>query len=295
LKSTFILEPEANAALFEKGYVKIPFFREEELVYLKKVFQDVFLELHVSEKAFHTTYETRNRELILAVNQVLQPIFLEKAKQYFTNFEPISAGFLVKESGSDSACPLHQDAQFVDERKGYSISVWVPLQDCNEVNGGLQFVPFSHLTNTGIRAWPYDNTHIDLYQNDLQPLLTLPTISAGEAFVFFNSTIHASKSNQSGTQRPVAVMSFYSKDSQLSIFKQIGDQIIGYNISPADLIAINDTLQLEGAIETVRMDAASNKPVINLTLLKKLNTPLEIKDKQRTGWFKLFSELFYKW
>jgi hypothetical protein len=295
LKSIFILEPEANTALFEKGYVKIPFFKDEELLYLKKVFQDVFFEQHQSEKAFHTTYETRNKELISAVNQVLQPLFLEKAKQYFTNFEPISAGFLVKESGINSECPMHQDAQFVDERTGYSLSVWVPLQDCNEVNGGLQFVPYSHLTNTGIRAWPYDNAHIGVYQDELQPMLTLPTIKAGEAFVFFNSTIHASMPNQSGIQRPVAVMSFFSKGSQLSIFKHVGDQIIGYEISPRDLMSINDTLQLEKAIETIRMDADSNKPAVKMGLLKELNSLKAVKRKPRSGWRKLFLELFYKW
>lgn len=273
----------------------MPFFKEEEVLYLNKVFQDVFLELHQSEKAFHTTYETRNKELISAVNQVLQPIFLEKAKQAFTNFEPISAGFLVKESGSNSDCPLHQDAQFVDERTGFSLSVWVPLQDCNEVNGGLQFVPFSHLTNTGIRSWPYDNAHIGLFQDDLKSMLTSPRIKAGEAFVFFNSTIHASMPNQSGIQRTVAVMSFISKGSQLSIFKQVGNQIIGYEISPDDLVSINDTLQLEQAIETMRIDAVSNNPTVRIDLLKKLNTQRVIKSKPRCGIMKLFLELFYKW
>jgi hypothetical protein len=294
LKTDFINDPVHNASLFEKGYVRIPFFEKDEVLQIREIYESEFRIKHKSDKSFHTTYETKSKELIEKVNTALQPFFLKKARLYFNNLEPISAGFLVKDSGESSECPIHQDAQFVDESKGFSISVWVPLLDCNEGNGTLQFVPFSHRTNSGIRAWPYDNLHINQYKNELLKFLQTPEIVAGDAFVFFNSTIHGSRQNQSGIQRPVAVMSFFSKGSQLCIFKQVGDQIIGYEISPTDLMAINDKLQLEEAVETVQIDVASNKPTVNMALLKKLNTPMDELGKQRFGWLKLFLNLFYK-
>lgn len=241
-RSVFI-DPLLNTQLFTQGFVKIPFWTDEVTRHVKGEYINRFSAAHASNKKFHTTYETVNSELIQEVNTFLQPFFLAEASKLFFNMEPISASYLAKEPGPGSESPLHQDAQFVNEPDYYSISVWVALQDCNEVNSTLQFIPGSHKVFTGIRYIPYTNNHIGPYLNILKKGLISPDIKAGEAFIFLNATLHGSLPNNSTQPRLAAVMGYYQHGAALSLYTK-NDQtgmVDRYKITPNDLLQINKT------------------------------------------------------
>lgn len=238
-------DPLLNSQLFKQGFVKIPFWSSALTMHIKHEYANRFSIAHTSNKKFHTTYETVNAELIQEVNTFLQPFFLAEVSRLFLNMVPISAAYLAKEPGAGSESPLHQDAQFVNEPDYYSVSVWVALQDCNEVNSTLQFVPGSHQVFTGIRYIPYTNNHIEPHLNVLKKGLVSPDIKAGEAFVFLNATLHGSLPNNSSNTRLAAVMGFYQKGATLSLYtkNETSGMIERFRITPDDLLQINKTFR----------------------------------------------------
>lgn len=234
-------DPMLNTQLFTQGFVKIPFWTKEVTRCVKEEYANRFSAAHASNKKFHTTYETVNDSLIKEVNTFLQPFFLAQVSNLFSNMTPISAAYLAKEPGEGSESPIHQDAQFVNEPDYYSVSIWVALQDCDEINSTLQFVPGSHKIFTGIRYLPYTNHHIEPHLEMLKPALVCSNIKAGEAFVFLNATLHGSLPNNSSETRLAAVMGFYQQGTSLSLYtkNEATGMVDRYRITDSDLLQIN--------------------------------------------------------
>lgn len=214
------INEELELQLRSKGYVKIPFLNPMEISKIRAQFDLKFKSLHQSNKKFHTTYETNNRDLISEVDVFLCNSLEKRAQETFSELDFISANFLVKEPGVGSESPLHQDASFVDEPENLTISVWIPLQDCDDKNGCLQFIPYSHLLFSSVRYIPYSNHHIEKHKQLLQGFLTRHSIKLGEAFVFYNSIVHASSSNKSSVDRLAVVAGLYPKHCKLSLYQK---------------------------------------------------------------------------
>lgn len=235
----------SNSALEEKlrknGFVKVPFWSDEQVAAVKKKYSVYFEKHHISDKGFHTTHETTNYQLITEVNNYLQPLILSTAQTYLNNATPVNAAFLIKKSGNGSESPLHQDASFVDEPQNRSVSIWIALDDADSTNGCLQFIPGTHNLFTAPRYIPYTNKHIEPFADILKPYLTTNNIKAGEAFIFYNSVLHYSPSNKTSRNRLAVVMGFINKGATLSLYwkNELTGTCDRHAITPEDLAAIN--------------------------------------------------------
>ena len=267
MKSKIFKEEELNQKFEDQGFVKIPFWRQQEVALVKAYFEENFENKHNSNKKFHTTYETINKALVREVNAFLQPLFLKSTRELLAETDVVSSGFLIKEPGEGSDTPLHQDASFVNEDVHCSFSIWVPLQDCDSSNACLQFIPHSHKLFTATRSLPYTNKHIEVHREAILPFLTDLTIQAGEAFVFNNAVVHGSSINSSKVNRLAAVMGFHSRGSQLSLYVDGKNDVIKrYAISEEELIQINDDFNFDDkeALEIIKKpEAISEKDVKN--------------------------------
>ncbi len=280
MKSRVFIDGLLENKLQKNGFVKIPFWSEDIVEKVRNTFELEFYKKHSSSKKFHTTYETVNLTLIDRVKAYLEPLFIENAKKLFADMRPISASFLVKEPGVNSESPLHQDASFVDEPEHCSVSVWVALQDCNAQNSCLQFIPGSHKLFTGIRFIPYTNQTIDEHKHRLMPYLTQHTIKAGEAFVFYNATLHASGNNLSDAPRLAAVMGFYNASTLLSLYKknEFNNQIDRFSISVEQLKQINDVFlpSEEQRIESLALPLNITSKAVSRFIKEEFSLPKRI-------------------
>ena len=199
----------------QNGFVKIPLLDEFEVQNLKEFYKIVEQEHLKIKLPFITTSHSNNANLIEKVNNAILSIVTQPIYQKITNSEIIFSNFLVKRFGKGTESNPHQDLTIVDERKFMSFSIWIPLENVSSKNGGMRFLPKSHLFDISIRPnsssyWKYNNV-IDEINDDLQT----QDANIGEAFVFSHSLIHGSFSNMSNHNRLACVISLHPKGSKL--------------------------------------------------------------------------------
>lgn len=121
--------------------------------------------------------------------------------------------FQIKPVSNKSQLNPHQDTPIVDEKKYYSIYVWIPLCNVNEENGTLSVLPKSHLWGNFQRSlnvpWIYEPFTKFLWKK-MVPL----SISKGDLICFDSALIHASGPNLSNETRVAFNTAILPKDFQ---------------------------------------------------------------------------------
>jgi ectoine hydroxylase-related dioxygenase (phytanoyl-CoA dioxygenase family) len=119
---------------------------------------------------------------------------------------------LMKPAHCGSATPWHQDEAFRGGDKEFEeLTIWTPLQDVNNLNGCMQFVPGSHKGD--IR--PHHSPGDDLKSHGLE-LCELPApenivscpMPAGYCTIHYSRTLHGTPGNASDTARFAYIMIF---------------------------------------------------------------------------------------
>ncbi len=209
---------EFNLELKEKGFIKIPFIDSNELLSIKEFYYSQNCE-DEGKGIFMTSFSS-NMEYKLKVGSFLKPAFEERMNHYFKPHRALNNIFIVKHPGLETTMDIHQDWSIVDESRYWSAIIWVPLEDVNENNGAMWMLEGSHNLDQRIRGGgvitPIYKELLDLFKSKVQPL----TVKAGEAVVFFHSTLHGSYPNISNKSRIVATTSIVPQDAPLRIYFQ---------------------------------------------------------------------------
>lgn len=215
-----VLSSEKLDEQFHKnGFVKFPLFSKKQINEIKAFYDEIVNEHNVEKgRAFHTTLNTSNRELIHKVNKFLRPYFENTLPKHLKDCKLTIGGFLVKDHGKDSTVTIHQDWTFVDESKFTSFNLWVSLEDTNFYNGNMQFVPGSHQFSKSLRISPdIPGYFVQFPEKAAGYLVDVPS-KAGECVMFNQAVIHASRKNLSGKQRVSCVISAYPVEADLLHF-----------------------------------------------------------------------------
>ncbi|MFZ4432505.1 MAG: phytanoyl-CoA dioxygenase family protein [Microthrixaceae bacterium] len=114
--------------------------------------------------------------------------------------------FITKWPGPNSAFPPHQDPSLLDERRFRGVTVWIPLADTDERNGGLHLVPGSHRFSRQLRVSDVDRFPFAGLDREMVEHGRLASVRAGDALVFDNRVVHYSLPNT--TDEPRVVLSF---------------------------------------------------------------------------------------
>ena len=181
----------------KNGYIYIPgFLNYTELHILCTLFNKK--EKSFFDKGFHRTLDMSNlqrkKEICGEISRIVTPI----AQQILKDYRFLLNSFMSKEKNAE-AFDIHQNWTFVEEDKFTSLAIWIPLQDVNEQNGCLYFVPGSNRWNKYIRGngteWKYENKTHAL----MKEMVALP-MNAGDAVIFDDATIHYTSANK--TRKP---------------------------------------------------------------------------------------------
>jgi ectoine hydroxylase-related dioxygenase (phytanoyl-CoA dioxygenase family) len=117
-----------------------------------------------------------------------------------------------KPARSTAVTPWHQDEAYWDPAREYrSLSVWLPLQDVDVLNGCMQFLPGSHRQEV-LPHQPINNdpaVHgLELVQvPDTSAAIACP-LAAGGATVHFSRTVHFTGDNRTDAPRRAYIMTF---------------------------------------------------------------------------------------
>jgi ectoine hydroxylase-related dioxygenase (phytanoyl-CoA dioxygenase family) len=99
-----------------------------------------------------------------------------------------------------SDIPLHQDNGYGRLEPMTDVTVWVPLVDTDERNGGLWIAPRSH--TQGLLEHESDGVNPLLRESRSEIGTELVALRAGEAVAFTGLTLHGSGPNRTASPRP---------------------------------------------------------------------------------------------
>lgn len=139
--------------------------------------------------------------------------------EHIMDYRPVLGCFAMKPSGESDGgiMGIHQDWSFTDESWFDPVSVWLPLQDVDERNGCLEFVPGSHEVFRNVRG--FDVTPpIDYLHPELLPHMRSVPIRAGDAIVLHSRVVHRSGLNQSGSPREVAMLAMIPREAPVMAY-----------------------------------------------------------------------------
>jgi ectoine hydroxylase-related dioxygenase (phytanoyl-CoA dioxygenase family) len=149
----------------------------------------------------------------LALKVKLENMMASACDRIFSNYRMLTPQFVIKQS--EKGCfPMHQDWSIVDESKYVSFILWIPLHDVDETNGAVWAIKKSHLLNRKIRGSGYlFPNYSTINSKDIEPYITKYKIKAGEALIFYHSTIHGSPNNFSNSNREALQVSIIPKSA----------------------------------------------------------------------------------
>jgi phytanoyl-CoA hydroxylase len=225
------LEPEERDTYDRQGYVAVPgVFPAGELEEIDREIDRLLAEPGNDAGGIHPTWVFQ-----VARKSELARAFAEDERLLALIEEIVRPGIAIhstklvpKPPRSDDVCHWHQDDAFYlkpDDPETHSrtrMSVWVPLQDADERNGGLWVVPGSHtwglepyhMTDTGqcrkvIDREAYAEAHA-------VPL----RVRAGDVVLFSAMLWHHSKNNQTDRVRRAFIVSY----QEATVGKGAGEQ-----------------------------------------------------------------------
>lgn len=222
--NNLIRDAHFQQVLKEDGVVKVPFLNQEELNAVLNLYKEIHGEnspptlyngIHMT--IWHHDYEYKKK-----IQQELEKIVDAATGRTFEKHRAISHQFIVKlnVNETDTTFPVHQDWSIVDEHKYESLNLWIPLQDVDENNGAMWIVKGSHKINRKVRGAGHLFPNYRPVFDQLKPYISSFPMKAGEALLFYHSTIHGSPKNQSKEARAVVQISILPEKAPLQIFFQ---------------------------------------------------------------------------
>ncbi|MGN6696385.1 MAG: phytanoyl-CoA dioxygenase family protein [Aquihabitans sp.] len=205
-------DPDADRALVEDGFARVPLFDPARLQALWASHQE-----RVGAEAGITFDTIRpDRSAMRRTTEEAAPLWAEVVDGAFIDHEVIFSAFVVKYPGDFSGMAPHDDRTFVDERTTRSVTVWIPLVDCgpDEDNGWIGVIPGSHRAGTGLSGTATPDWFARHRRVVTEHLVPVPA-RAGEAVVWDSRMVHGSPPNRSDQPRPVLVSALVPKGAPL--------------------------------------------------------------------------------
>lgn len=201
-----------------KGYCVFRLFGSDEVEEVLMRYAD-FAEEHNANpygNKFHGTGWLQNPETRIAISRSLVPIIEKATDRVLKNYRIIGSGFLQKEYGEESEVAVHQDWTYVDERKFFSMNLWVALEDIDIRNGAMFVIPYSHRIFSGyLRPAPTYPVPFKEIVSFLSIFKVAVILKKGECICFNNALLHGSFPNLSSSSRLSLVATVLPADANL--------------------------------------------------------------------------------
>src|SRR5690554_2353425 len=218
--------------LKENGFCKFDLKAKAILPLLEQIYKKNLL--NQSEQAFYVTHNDGNVEKITHIHNEIVKVCEPFITDVFPDFEVFAAHFVVKKAHSKVSFQLHQDWSSVEEYVENSVQIWIPLSLSYPENGGMGFIPKSHLFFNNYRSGSYGIPHVEVVPK-LYPYLSYLRLFPGEAAFFYNSTFHCSFINSTDEDRVAVLLNIAPKNMKKIYFHQDGNHVEKYEMDTVQL------------------------------------------------------------
>jgi hypothetical protein len=202
------------------GHVKVTMLSREEVAAILAEIktmrpQDKFAPLSPDGKdvRYHCSFLDSNKAYKAHVHKVISDFFEPHIDRVLKDFKILNCNFYVKAPHSGEF-QIHQNWPAIADIEDTTVTVWCPLVDVVESNGGLQVVSGSHKLVPHVEGPSspgfFNNFKQELIDKYLRPI----PINAGDALIFDDSLIHWSARNDSDEPRIAIQILCVPKDAQ---------------------------------------------------------------------------------
>lgn len=204
MSRNFFSQQNSAAHFREQGYAIIPLLNAIEVRELKSLLSTLLFtydnnadrnRCNYNSSLFETDNDKRIK-LFDEVSKAMQPAL----QKHLNDFEVIMVNYWNKMKG-EGAVEIHQNWSHTEEPDAFTITVWIPLQDVNSLNGTIEVVPNSHQKFDSVRGINFGNPFLEISDkivaSDLVPL----DMKAGEAVCFDDSLLHYTGPNKTDQPR----------------------------------------------------------------------------------------------
>lgn len=160
-----------------------------------------------------------NQALHHSIAQVILPIISD----FFQPFRLLSASLLVKPAGLNEELMLHQDWTFTFENRFMPVTMWIPLVDVSEQNGGLFVLPRSHRILENFRSLSYRSAQLSR-TDKIQPFVQAINANKGDVIFFHPALFHGSYSNRSSRNRIALAATLLPLDAPYIHVRKLNDK-----------------------------------------------------------------------
>lgn len=204
-----IFKDNKSQELFNKqGYLVVDLLDMHKIKSLDKKFNE--LNSNNIEKGMVIGSIINDSEYKTKVENAINNIVSEEINKLFKNHEIYNSSFVYKSPKTIYDFPPHQDNSMVDERKYYSINVWIPLVDIDFHNGPIYVLPGSHFTNNISYRGPNLGYDYIQHHNTVYKYAKPIFIKKGQAIILDHSLIHFSTPNFTNKTRKAIVVGIKS-------------------------------------------------------------------------------------
>lgn len=211
----FFKDKTLNKALFEEGYVTLPFLDQSEVEQLKELFWKFHQDSEI--EGLHVSAHLKDNDSVQSISDGIQAVFKRAIDEHIENGMTVGGTFITKAANQTECLEPHQDWSIVDESRFRSYTIWVPLEDTTDDNGCMYVLPKSHEYVRGYRHLTVASVFGQIYEV-IWKHMTPVHLKAGEAVVFDHALGHASKPNLTDKPRIAATHSLISEDPELRFY-----------------------------------------------------------------------------
>lgn len=224
--------------LQKDGFTKLNFLHESHIEAITRLYEETKSEHEkVGKKQFfHATQDIGNPDITDFIDKRAKELLEPVVRKHFVNYRIIMANFILKAPGEASILEPHQDWTFVDESKYATYGFWTPIEDTNEKNGNLQFLPGSHKIASTLRVnYNYPCAFSEIKELAKEHLVDIKT-KKGESVMLNHAVLHGSRPNLSSKTRVALSLGITHKDAQLMhFFCEDGENVKQYHITVDEL------------------------------------------------------------
>lgn len=248
-KFSILKDPVKNNELLETGFVRLSILKNDEIEVLKQYKS----QQHEGE-ILNGLYVSANRlekDKSQEISDFLLEVLSNKINKIVDKVEILGGTYIIKGAHTIEKLEPHQDWNIVDESDGRSYTLWIALEDTNDLNGALYMLPRSHEKFRGYRHLTIPSIYGKVYEAVWKFMIPVH-LKAGEGVLFDHAIGHASMPNLTTKDRIAVTCSLITKNFNYR-FYCLKDNTISEYIGQADFYQTEEAKFGPGTLKKIRV------------------------------------------